>query len=95
MALGNWLCIRPPLHWHSVYSVEPDTVRLHAVLALLSRYLAVNEAASCRATLLMTFAHAIGAMTVLEQPVHLSSGGMQTHERFRAMCRLFTARGSI
>ena len=58
-------------------------------------YLAVHEAASCRATLLMTFAHSIGAMTVLEQPVHLASGGMQTHERFRAMCRKFTARCSI
>ena len=43
----------------------------------------------------MTFAHAIGAVTVLEQPVHLSTGGMQTHERFLAMCRLFTVRDSI
>ena len=49
----------------------------------------------CRATILMGLAHAIGAMTMLEQPVHLSTGGMQTHERFRAMCRLFTASGSI
>ena len=41
----------------------------------------------CRACLCMVLGNAIGAVCLLEQPRHKSTGGMETHAAFKDMCR--------